>query len=147
VDLDELHRAAVSRQHRQRGEPNVFAVRRVGVLRLGRNRIRAVSARVPKSAHDVLRFDARPHDDAHLRERGTDLGELDGKRLLGAVDVSSALQQFELFVDVSRAQLGPDGRAAVTLRAAGRNDHEVPPCVLVRGDATNTGEACEMKRA
>jgi len=49
--------------------------------------------RYPEAVDDVLRVDARPHDDAQLRESGADLGQLGRKRPLSGVELGGPIQQ------------------------------------------------------
>jgi len=148
MNLDELHRAAVPRKHREGGESQVSAEGGIRVRRFGRYRRRAVPSGVPKAAHDVFWFDAWPHDDAYLCERRSDFREFDGERLLGVVDVARSFQKFELLVDERGALLGAERRTAIALRATGRHDHDFLRAVraCVREPGERRGEACGAKR-
>jgi hypothetical protein len=64
MDFDELHRAVVLSEDRERGEAEMFAVQWMRVAGDRRNRRWTVDARAAVATDDVFRFDAWPHHDA-----------------------------------------------------------------------------------
>ncbi len=64
MDLDELHRAAVTRENSERAIAQVTAPEGERVRGLRGDGGRPACARVSKTVHDVFRFDTGPHDEA-----------------------------------------------------------------------------------
>ena len=123
MNLDELHRALVAGEDRERGKPNVFAVHGICIGRLGWNRRRPVSARASEPSHDVFWLDARPHDRAKLGKLRTNVGELYGEGALRGVDFVGELDEFAFFTFEGGALLGAVRQAAIALWTTSRFDH------------------------
>jgi hypothetical protein len=137
VDLDELHRAAVVREHREGGVAHGPASQRVCVPRDRRDRRRPVHPRAPVVADDVLRLDAGPHDDAVVRELRADLGELLGELPLREVELVGSCEQRVDGCEVLGALLRSARRAPIAHRESGGNDHGD----FLLGRGTGAGEA------
>lgn len=93
VDLDEVHRAAVASEDRDGGRAQMLALEGLGVGRDRRDGRRTPTVRHAEPVHDVLGFDTWPHDDAHLGELGTHIGEPLGERPLRVVQLRSPVEQ------------------------------------------------------
>jgi len=127
MDFDELHRAAVARQNRERAVAQVTAPQGVRVRGFGRNGRRATDACVSKAVDDVFRFDAWPHDDAQLGELGAHVGEAFGELSLFGVELGRELEERGLLGDEGGVFFGSVRRAAVPLRATCDWGHESSP--------------------
>jgi len=135
MDFDELHRAAVARQNRERAVAQVTAPQGVRVRGFGRNGRRATDACVSKAVDDVFRFDAWPHDDAQLGELGAHVGEVFGELSLFGVELGRELEERGLLGHEGCMFFGSVGRAAVALGSSCDWRHEFSPAG-VRGSCS-----------
>jgi hypothetical protein len=93
VDLDQRHRACIADEHCERGGSEVLADEWPRVRGGGRNGRRTATMRYPEAVDDVLRVDARPHDDPQLRQSGAYLGQLARKRPLSRVELGGPVEE------------------------------------------------------
>jgi hypothetical protein len=129
VYLDQPHGAAVTGEDGQACKAEVFAAEGLGIAGDGRKRRRPLYPRLTEALDDVLRLDARPHDNADVGELCADVGELVGERALRRVDDTGALEELVAFLVEGGALVGPDRQVAITTRIGGRGDdrHELLP--------------------
>lgn len=97
MDLDEIHRAAVAEQDGECGGAQMTAVQRMRIARGRRDGWWPAAASAAEAVNDVLRVEARPHDDPELGELGADFAELIAERTLGVVELGGLREQRRAF--------------------------------------------------
>jgi hypothetical protein len=141
MDLDEVHRPCVAHQDRERDRAQVLAreVQRGRCHR--RDRRRPTALRPAKTVDDVLRIDARPHDEAQLREARADFAELDRERTLLPIELRCLIEQRgALFVQRGET-LTPVRQRPVTDRIANGGRHRrFPGAEVSDGGSSPSGE-------
>lgn len=142
MDLDEPHRAAVSGENRNGGEPERSAPHGQGTRRGWRDRGRAVHSGVAETVHDVGRFDPGPHDDPHLGEGGPDAGEFGSQCLLGVINRPGLGEEGIASGGQLGSRFGAVDRAPVAARVSGGID-ESHGCSSVQFDASCSGKRCQ----
>lgn len=97
VDLGQLHRPVVARQHGEGSRAEMFAVERLSVAGDRRDRRRSAAAGDAEALLDVYGIDAGPERDPHLGELSADLGELIGECTLRGVELGGFFQECGAF--------------------------------------------------
>jgi hypothetical protein len=139
MQLDERHGRAVEREDCQCGGAQMLALEGLCTRRDRWNRRRTAAVRHAVALHDVPGLDARPHDDAHLRQPGAYIGELDRKPALRRIELCRPIEQGGA-LRVEHGEFVPPVRHPSIAGRITNSNHDDSPDEPIGGSAPREGE-------